>query len=158
MERGEPVEDPGVVGRVRVIVEDLALGVVAELPGSDRFLHRMVGLEERVERGGRRLVPGFALRCEEGVRPSRPGLGQPIGAGSGPHQSVDGQLVEDGLDVVRGREGRVDDATHRREALDRDRQQASIQRRLAIRRGGSDDLGGGRGIPFDDPQLGGPRQ
>ncbi len=52
MERIEVGEDPGVVGRVRVVVECLGAVDVAHLPGRDGQLHPLVQGEEGVQGSG----------------------------------------------------------------------------------------------------------
>ena len=87
-----------------------------------------------------------ALGLEEVGRPGRPGVGQPVGAGDRRHEPVDGELVEDRLDVIGRDEDRIGDALQRREALDRDRSEAVVGRDLANRRSGRvDGLAAARG-------------
>ena len=141
---GEPLEDAGVVGGIGVVVDDAGIGI-AELPRGDGVLDAVVQLEEGIERGvGRVLAPRGAVGVEERVGPGGPRLGQAVGARDGGRQPVDRQLVEDRLDVGRGRQDGVGHGLGRREALDRDRPQALIGRHIP------GEGGIGRGIRAGD--------
>src|SRR3990170_1033776 len=101
VQRGKPVEDRGVVGRVGVIVEDRLAGALLELPGRDDLLRALVEGDEPVQRGlGVRAPPALPVGDPQPASSRRALVGQPEGAAHAFGQAVRQEAVEERGDLL----------------------------------------------------------